>query len=83
MTDRPPIPAIVFGGEVTGLAVLRALGRAGVTVLVPEPAHPLVRVSERVPAGAGGVALVSTAPRRTTRGERRRRARGLAWRAPL
>ena len=44
-SDCPPIPAIVFGGEVSGLAVVRALGRAGVTVLVPQPAHPLVRGS--------------------------------------
>lgn len=35
----------MFGGDVTGLAVVRALGRAGVTVLVPQPAHPLVRGS--------------------------------------
>ncbi len=44
-SDRPSIPAIVFGGDVTGLAVVRALGRAGVTVLVAQPAHPLVRGS--------------------------------------
>ena len=44
-TDRPPIPAIVFGGDIASLAVMRALGRDGVPVLVPQPAHPLVRRS--------------------------------------
>jgi predicted ATP-grasp superfamily ATP-dependent carboligase len=60
LTDPPPIPAVVFGGDVAGLAVLRALGRAGVPVLVPQPAHPLVRRSrwhrplEGAPREGGG-----------------------------
>ena len=65
-SDRPPIPAIVFGGEVTGLAVVRALGRAGVTVLVPQPAHPLVRGSRwhrplhgAPPEGSAGAELAA------------------------
>ncbi len=60
------IPAIVFGGDVSGLAAVRALGRAGVPVLVPQPARPLVRASRwhrplegAPPEGCGGAELAT------------------------
>ena len=53
MSSSQP-PALVFGGDVTALAVLRALGRAGVETWVPGQAMPLVRRSRyhRVAPGA-------------------------------
>jgi D-aspartate ligase len=54
MSSSQP-PALVFGGDVTALAVLRALGRAGVETWVPGQGAPLVRRSHYHRAAPGAV----------------------------